>query len=657
MDRDRLSCALTISGGSVLLFAVQPIVAKAILPRFGGTAGVWVTCMLFFQVVLLLGYLYAFLLTRCPRRVEATVHIALLIASALVLPWSTSFLQAGSDAAGPVTSILKYLAISIGLPYFLLSANSPLLQSWYAGSPRARFPYGLFAWSNLASLAALLAYPIAIEPWTSTSQQLRWWSTAYLLWAPVVALTALRNPTAKPAPRMNLETPRSRPFLWIALAACASALWLAVANHLSQEVAAIPFLWVLPLSVYLLGFILCFSTEGWYRPAVFRWLLPLSWVAVSYRMTMLGGFGGLRWELPIFLGALLVWCVFCDGELARTKPESPRELAFFYLMIALGGALGAIFVALLAPAVFDRYLELPIAVTGSVLLGVRLVYHLPLQRIARLAVVAVAAFVFAMRFQTADGSVDRVRNFYGSLLVMDSGAGKGAVRSLFNGRTLHGAEYLAPERRSEPIAFYGPESGAGRVLEAVTMPGRRIGVIGLGTGALAGYGRRGDHFRFYEINPAVAEVAARDFHYLDDSAAAIEVVIADGRLAIEREPPGSLDILILDAFSDDSIPVHLLTREAFQAYFRCLRDDGILVAHVTNRYLDLVPVVEASAAELHKRVLLIRNVDDPGRQIRSADWAVVAGAAALQKLSLAPDAPAKTRLWTDDRSDFFHLVK
>jgi SAM-dependent methyltransferase len=649
MDRDRLSCALTISVGSVLLFAIQPIVAKAMLPRFGGTAGVWVTCMLFFQVALLLGYLYAFVLARWANRIQAAIHISLLIASAFVLPWNASVVPAGPGTAAPAASILKYLTLSIGLPYLLLSANSPLLQSWYAGSPRARFPYGLFAWSNLASLTALLAYPIAIEPLLSTGQQLRWWSVGYLVWGPVVAITALRNRAAKPAPVMDLETPPSRPLLWIALAACASALWLAVANHLSQEVAAIPFLWILPLSVYLLGFILCFSTNGWYRPEVFRWLLPVSWVAVCYRMTVLGSFGGLRWELPIFLGALLVWCIFCDGELVRAKPESPGELVFFYLMIALGGALGAIFVGLFAPAVFDRYLELPIGVTACILLGVRLLYRLPLRRIARLAAVAAVAFALAMRFQAAGGAVTRVRNFYGSLLVVDSGSGRNAIRSLFNGRTLHGAEYLDATRSEEPLAFYGAESGVGRVLRSAGESGRRVAVIGLGTGALAAYGRLGDHYRFYEINPAVAQVAARDFRYLRDSAAATEVVIADGRLALEREPAGAFDILVLDAFSDDSIPVHLLTKEAFAAYFRALRSNGILVAHVTNRYLDLLPVVEASAQQFQKRVLLVRSFDDPSRQLRAADWAIVTCG--------APSVPSKPRLWTDDRSDLFHLVK
>jgi spermidine synthase len=258
-----------------------------------------------------------------------------------------------------------------------------------------------------------------------------------------------------------------------------------------------------------------------------------------------------------------------------------------------------------------------------------------------------------MRLQTADGAVARVRNFYGSLLVLDSGSGSDAVRSLFNGRTLHGLEYLTPARSAEAIGFYGPESGVGRVLASASTPNRRIAIIGLGTGALAAYGRPGDFFRFYEINPAVAEVAARDFHYLRNSPAATEVVIADGRLAVEGEPAASFDILILDAFSDDSIPVHLLTREAFAAYFRCLRENGILVLHVTNRYLDLLPVVGAAAQELGKQFVLVRNMDDPRRQIRSSDWAVVGNNLPLRPLEPVPHP----RLWTDDRSDFFHLVK
>jgi hypothetical protein len=356
-------------------------------------------------------------------------------------------------------------------------------------------------------------------------------------------------------------------------------------------------------------------------------------------------------ELPIFLGSLLVWCVFCDGELARTKPDSPRDLAFFYLMIALGGALGGVFVGLLAPAVFDRFLELPIGVTVSVLLGMRMLYGLPPKRIARLALISVAAFVFAMRMQNSDGAVARSRNFYGSLLVADSGDGPAAVRSLFNGQTLHGVEFLTPGRQLQPIAFYGPESGVAYIMRSVQKEGRRIGVIGLGTGELAAYGRTGDRFKFYEINPAVAEVASRDFQFLRGSPASTEVVIADGRLAVEREPAASLDVLVLDAFSDDSIPVHLLTREAFQAYFRALRDDGTLVVHVTNRYLDLAPVVRAAAGALGKHFRVIRNLEDPARQIRAADWAIVSSNGPREA------AAGPSRLWTDERSDFLRLLK
>ncbi len=657
-DRERLFYSLTIGCGSVLLFVVQPVIAKAILPRFGGSAGVWVTCMLFFQVALLLGYLYAYLVTRyLARGAQTALHLAILVLSFLVLPLKPPVEWAASRAVHPIAAILGLLTVSVGLPYFLLSTNSPLLQSWYAGSDGAKFPYGLFAWSNFASLVALLSYPVAIEPFLAVETQLRWWSGAYLVWALLVAVLAIRHR----AGRIVEEAVewKGRPYLWIALAACASALWLAVANHLSQEVAAIPFLWVLPLSVYLLTFILCFEGHGWYRPTVFRWLLPAAWIVAVYFLR--ASAAGMHWQIPIFLAALFVCCMFCHGELARTKPEPRQGLAFFYVMVASGGALGAVFVGLFAPGVFSRFLELPIAVTACVLLGLVLLYGYPVKRLIRLAAIAAVAFFVATRFQPGGQDVVRTRNFYGALQVSDTGSGENAVRSLYNGRTLHGRQFLAPGRSRIPTAFFGPESGAGRVLVSVQAPDRRVGVIGLGVGTLAAYGRRGDRFRFYEINPAVAGLASRYFRFLAESAAATDVVVDDGRLAIEREPPGSLDVIVVDAFSDDSIPVHLLTREAFEAYFRHLRPGGVLALHVTNRYLNLPLVVEAAAGALHKECLLIRNGEDPMRQILPADWMIVSDNRELMR-GLAPFAAPRAavqpaRLWTDSHSNLFQVLK
>jgi SAM-dependent methyltransferase len=636
------------------------MIAKAMLPRFGGSAGVWLTCMLFFQVTLLLGYLYAFLMSRYLSPVAQTaVHLIVLAASLCTLPLKPSADWTMSIGASPTIAILALLATTVGLPYFLLSVNSPLLQSWYSDLPVTRFPYGLFAWSNGASLLALLAYPILIEPSLPVARQLHWWSGAYIGLALLIAVVALRDRARRPAPSLA-RTPRTeqRPLLWVSLSACSSVLWLAVAGHLSQEVAAIPFLWVLPLSVYLLSFILCFERDGYYRRAVFRWLLPAAWIAMCVRVAFGGSLGGLVWELPVFLASLLICCMFCNGELVLTKPDSSP--VFFYLMIALGGAVGAIFAVVAAPAIFDRYVELPIGVAAAIVLGLRLLYGYSYRRLVRLAILLGCGFLVATQFHSGEQEVIRLRNFYGTLQVSDAGAGADAVRSLYNGRTLHGRQFLDARRSRIATAFYGPESGPGLVLGSNRMSERRVGVVGLGAGTLAAYGRPGDHFRFYEIDPNVVRVASRQFRFLAESAASTDVLVGDGRLAIEREPASSFDVIVIDAFSDDTIPVHLLTQEAFESYFRHLRLNGVLLIHLTNRYLDMAPVIEGAAAAFQKRAIFIHNSDDPGRQIFLADWAIVSDNAAVLR-DLEPHAAAegrrKPRLWTDEHSSVIALFR
>jgi SAM-dependent methyltransferase len=636
---------LAIGFSSLLLFSIQPVMTKAILPTFGGSAGVWVTAMLFFQTMLLMGYLYSHLLSRFfSRRAQSMIHLILLLLSLSLLPVKPHL----ESAQGPALSILLVLLVSVGLPYFLLSSTSPLLQSWFAASYTGAFPYRLFAVSNAGSVAALLAYPILIEPLMTASTQLLVWSVGYVVLVLIACITALLHWSAKPIPEPYDTSPSSRhPFLWIALAACASTLWLAVANHLSQEVAPVPFLWVLPLSLYLLSFILCFEGRNWYRPALFRWLLPASWIAACYSIAQPAG---LVREILTFSAALFLWCMFCHGELARTKPERRQDLTFFYLMLAFGGALGGVFVGGIAPNVFSSYLELPIGITASVLLALPLIYRITSRaRLARLGVVALAAFIIAVRFQAGSGDIVHLRNFYGALQVTDTGTGSAAFRSLYNGRTLHGVEFLSPTRNRLPTTYYGPESGAGRVLSREGKS-RRIGIVGLGAGTLATYGRDGDSFRFYEINPAVIRIATHEYHFLDTSSARTEVVTGDGRLALEKEPSASFDAIILDAFSDDSIPVHLLTKEAFQIYFRLLRPDGVLAIHLTNRYLDLEPVVESLAAAFRKHVGAVHSPAEPEAQILAADWAVVTGPAN------EPTSPS-ARLWTDDYSNLFQVLK
>ena len=352
----------SVACSSALLFVVQPILAKSLLPRFGGSAGVWIACLLFFQVALLLGYFYAFCLTRyLSAKAQALVHFGLLTLSVGALPLKPRLEATGGN---PTAAILLLLASSVGLPYFVLSATSPLLQSWLAGLRGRHFPYRLFALSNAASLLALLAYPVAIEPFLSTRLQMAWWSGGYLALLFLLAVAAAGNLLqTRPADRPQPIASEPRPWLWIALSACASTLWLAIANYLGQQVAAMPFLWVVPMALYLLSFILCFEADGWYRPALFRWLMPVAWIAIASRMALEGSAGGLEWEIPVFSAALFICCMFCHGELARGKPAPQGGLAFFYLMVASGGALGGVFVGLVAPNLFPTFLELPIGVT------------------------------------------------------------------------------------------------------------------------------------------------------------------------------------------------------------------------------------------------------------------------------------------------------
>jgi hypothetical protein len=652
-----IAYSFTVACSSLLLFSIQPVITKAILPAFGGSAGIWVTAMLFFQIVLLLGYLYAWGITHLAPKAQSLIHAALLILSLAVLPVKPHLEWVLPGGQSPVLSILLVLLASVGFPYFLLSSTSPLLQSWYSASYTAAFPWRLFALSNFASVIALLAYPVLIEPNSRGSQQLSWWSMGYAVLvaaaciAAMLHLSSLSSTLIADRSQSSTEEPDNRPVLWVALAACASALWLAVANHLSQEVAPVPFLWVLPLSIYLFSFILCFESDReWYRPALFRWLLPVAWIGGGYSIAAVQG---LKWEISGFSLALFVWCMFCHGELARSKPRRRQDLTFFYLMLALGGALGGLFVAVAAPNLFSTYLELPIGIAASVLLAMPLIYGLrSKKRLIRMGVIACAAFVLPTMLRDY-GDVLHLRNFYGASRVTDDGSGDLAFRSLYNGRTLHGVEFLSAKKSLLPTAYYGPESGAGRVLSVAGTTARQVGVVGLGVGTLAAYGRPGDSFRFYEINPAVIQIASRNFHFLDGSPAHTEVILGDGRLALEKESSASFNVLVLDAFSDDSIPVHLMTKEAFGVYFRLLRGNGgVLAIHLTNRNVDLDAVVDALAASFQKRVTHIHSQADPAQHILDADWALISGH------DDSPPANAQAhRLWTDDYSNLFQVLK
>jgi len=665
--------ALTIFGSAFLLFLVQPIIAKLILPWFGGSAAVWTTCMVFFQTALLAGYAYADAVVRhlTPRR-QAALHTALLVASLAALPIvpATSWKPIGSD--DPIGAILGLLVVTLGLPYFLLATTSPLLQAWLAQRYPERNPYRLFALSNLASLVALLAYPFVIEPAVHTRVQAYAWSAGYVLFVALcvtIAWRNLRTGTLRVRHRGTATTALpsfARQALWCALAATSSVLLLSVTDHLTQNVAAVPLLWVVPLSIYLATFILCFESSRLYPrdtvlPVAAATLGVMAWCLADSRLTH-----ELGLQVGVFSLGLFVVCMFCHGELARLKPES-AHLTRFYLMVAFGGALGGMLVGIVAPLLLPARFELALCLVAAASL---LAWQV--RRDARihaiLAGVAIVATIGAGVFRILDfyeGTIVATRNFYGVLRVLQHGDDDaGRERTLMSGTIMHGVQYFSPRLRRRATSYYTTTSGIGRLVETLhpRMTPLRVGVIGLGTGTLAVYGTRGDLYRFYDINPKVVTIARRDFTYLADSEAHVETPLGDARLTLEREPPADLDVLAVDAFSSDAIPVHLITREALALYERHLREGGVVAFHVTNRFLDLVPVVADIAKANGMEAVWIHDEGGDAFGNRS-DWVLVSRNHALlasPRIATAataiPDHPG-WRVWTDDFNNLFQVLR
>jgi SAM-dependent methyltransferase len=664
----------TIFLSSFLLFLVQPLIARLILPWFGGSAAVWTTCMLFFQALLLAGYAYAHFLQRSifsEKKRQAIVHGLLIVLAVAVLPIapSESWKPAGDEE--PVSHILLLLGATVGLPYFLLASTSPLVQAWFVRARPGENPYRLFAVSNLASLVALLGYPFLVEPFFSARQQVSIWSWLFAAFAVLCAVTAWSAPAAPLRTQSGKEAApirTSQVVLWLALAATGSVLLLAVTNHLTQNVASVPLLWLAPLTLYLASFIVTFEGGRFYR-AETLWILLLAWVAA---MGWLIADADFRFELPlqlgVFLPGLFLGCVFCHGELYRLRP-APQHLTAFYLIVSAGGALGGLLVAVLAPLAFSGYYELGIGlVVLALLASLRFAAVNLAARFASLAVlmaVAGAAVYDGLRHQQ-DVRV-ATRSFYGVLRVKEYGeAGQQThLRRLVHGTIMHGEQYMHEGQRRMLTTYYHDKSGIGAAIRSKQARPVRVGVIGLGTGTIAAYGRRGDLYRFYEIDSRVIHLAQTEFTYLGDSEAKIELALGDARLTLEREAPQALDVLAVDAFSSDAIPVHLITREALGAYLRHLRPGGIVAFHVSNRFLELVPVVARLAKENGAHAVLVD--DNPGEDdaMRStSDWVLVSrDAAALghKEIAAAGAVPAEDRpewrTWTDDYSNLVQILK
>ena len=664
--------AATVFLSAFLLFLVQPVIAKQILPWFGGAAAVWATCLVFFQSVLLLGYAYSDWTTRrlTPRR-QAWLHIALLAASVLLLPIipETNW-KPGADSGEPTLLILGLLGATIGLQYFLLSTTSPLVQAWFWQSFRHAVPYRLFALSNFASLLALLAYPVLIEPFLPLAAQSWAWSIGYCGFVVLCGLTAwasTRGPVAAPVPPAGAGTEEApavgRLLLWVALSAMGSCLLLAVTNHLTQNIASIPFLWVVPLSLYLITFILCFDHPRWYHRGVFLTatavLLPaMAWYSDSLDL----------WSAaPLYAAGLFVCCMFCHGELTLLKP-GPRYLTRFYLMVSVGGAVGALLVGIGAPKLLSGYYELGITLTAcAVLLYYRTLSSRWWIAGASLAVVVgTATFTVVNITDYLSNARVKMRNFYGVVRTRDY-AKPVPFRVMYHGSINHGGQLLDPAQSNQPTSYFAPTSGYGRAFASLPEGPRRVGVIGLGAGAIAAYSRAGDHFRFYEIDPQVAAVAVSEFSFLRGSPAQTEIVLGDGRLSLEREADQHYDLLAVDAFSGDSIPMHLVTREAMATYVRHLKPDGVIVFQATNRFVDIAPVVERLAAEFGMTAVLISDTREESEGadywISDTDQIIVTKNARLLAANpirevAQPLAPRPGfRVWTDDFYNLLHILK
>jgi hypothetical protein len=698
--------AATIGVGACLLFQVQFILGKQILPWFGGAPQVWTTCMLFFQLLLLLGYAYAHLLGGLadPRR-QRNIHLAALgLATVLLLirllVWPSPITPADTWKPGPGDSpapaILGLLLFTIGPPFLVLASTGPLLQSWYARCFPGASPYRLYALSNLGSLLGLLSYPFVLEPLLPLAGQGWVWSAGFLVFVlgcGAAALLVGREPAAgriSPKGHVHTNSPpptRASRLLWFGLAMVASVLLLAITSQISLEVAVIPFLWMLPLTLYLLSFVLCFEYERLYHRGFWIPALLVGGAATAV-IIRVGVEAPMLLQLAVYLLTLFFACMVCHGELVRRRPD-PRHLTSFYLTVSAGGAAGGIFTGILAPALFLGLWELPLALFAACALALACARDsltprglgkrdtFVLRHVADgLGLVYLLALAGVLGYQTYDELDDHVvvsRGFFGVLRVDTDTGESGELRyRLRHGRITHGIQFTDPDLARQPTTYYGPGSAIGLAIRyhqrrAHSLP-LRLGFVGLGTGTLASYAASGDSVRFYEIDPdmvALSSGTAPIFTYLRDCAGSVEVALGDARVNLEREADQGFDVLAIDAFSSDSIPVHLLTVEAVELYLRHLRGpDSILAIHISNRYLDLDPVVRAIAERLG---LVTIRIDDPenNEMVYQSDWMLMvrdpAALAAPEILATPgqppPDDAKPWPLWTDAYSNLMQVFK
>ena len=666
--------------GAFLLFQVQPVISKFILPWFGGSPGVWTTCMLFFQIVLFAGYGYAHFLAKRKPRTQALIHAAALIVAAMCLPIVPNAALKPVGSIEPVGRILWLLLVTVGPPYLVLSATSPLIQVWFSHLYPKRSPWRLYSLSNVGSLTALLSYPVLIETRWDVLTQTRVWSGLFIVFAVLMGACAISNRV-----RPDVITPEGDPhplaethgsptgtqrLLWLGLPAFASLMLLGTTNHVCQDVAVVPFLWVAPLSLYLISFIICFDHPRWYRRAA--WALPgMALLFLAAGMFELGDWNpGFVTELAILLGAMFAVCMVCHGELAHLKPD-PKHLTEYYLLMSAGGAVGGLAVSIVAPVVFTTFFEWTLALlAGFAFLSWIAARALNLRgpKGVGWAALTSALLVPMAKWELNFGHrLERKRDFYGTLSVQEheDDETQEKFRTFISGSTKHGRQSLKPSRRREPLTYYSAKSGAGITLSSIkATPNAKVGVIGMGAGTVACYAEPGQTYRFYELNPTAVDLALKWFTFIPDMkerGANYESALGDARLTLEHEPPQNFDVLLLDAFSGDSVPVHLLTREAFELYLRHLKPDGVIAVHITNHYLNLAPVVERVAKEFGFGTTRVSDDAKDTDGCYPTDYILVTRDREFLRAH-PPQPPPHARhvdvpLWTDHRHNLFQILQ
>lgn len=713
-DAGRWLYILAIFASAFCIFLVQPMVGKRILPWFGGAPAVWTLCLAFYQSTLFLGYAYAHLLIRFAKPSHQLGLHAVAVAAALIaLPVLPDESWKPLVAAEPTAPILAMLLANVALPFMLLASTGPLVQAWFSRRYPDRSPYPLYAVSNVGSVLALVSYPLLLEPRLPLSETGTLWSVGFAMTAAAVLACAAMTRGSAPASEnssdagddaLRIRTTPTVVALWLFLSGTAVVMLMGITNKLCLDVASVPFLWILPLLAYLVTFIVCFASERTYRRTPLLMLFaagllltvggPLWIPALGAQAQLVAG--SIYVQILSFCTLLFASCMIMHGELYRLRPPT-RSLTAFYLCVSFGGAMGGIFVGILAPVVFTNYFEFELGLALVVLLMIAacandrdsfLGANGPSWRwlvVGPLSLVLLGLLSW-QNFRIDPDLLSQERSFFGVVRVSQAKSGDSDLRVLTHGSTVHGMQYLDDTRRKLATSYFGKATGVGLALDSRLQGEQtRVGVIGLGIGTLAAYGRSGDFMRFYEIDPAVIRVArdSGEFSYLSDSDAEIELVLGDARISIATEqaldPSLDFDILIVDAFNSDTVPVHLMTQEMFENYVGALATDGLLAFHVSNRHFDLMRLVARMGMEAGLQSITVVTFTSIEHLSLKARWVFLARErnqiTRLERdlkrghraLGIAPSLIRThfTRLidvkrvpvWTDDYSDLYSLLK